>query len=125
MRTPALASRLGAEFLGTFWLVVTCLATLGLGYHYVVDLIAGAILCLTVEAALRDPERGWGWFRVRIVGAGALLFVALLAAYRYLAPVIGGHPEFSVPLLLGAVIAMSVGFYATFFARTETSVVAR
>lgn len=44
--------------LGSFWLVATLTATLGFGFHYGVDLIAGAVLCLTLDAALRDPERG-------------------------------------------------------------------
>ncbi len=43
---------------GTFWLVGTLIATLGLGAHYGIDLVAGAALCLTVESALRDPDRG-------------------------------------------------------------------
>ncbi|MBJ8348592.1 phosphatase PAP2 family protein [Antrihabitans sp. YC2-6] len=96
--------------LGTFWLIVTCMATLGLGYHYGVDLIAGAVLCLTVEAALRDPERGWTWPRIKLVGAGSLLFVGLLASYRYLAVPIAAHPEFSTPLLLGSLAALWVAF---------------
>src|SRR3546814_14828046 len=51
--------------LGSFWHVATLTATLGFGFHYGVDLLAGAVLCLTLDAALRGPERGWGWFRDR------------------------------------------------------------
>lgn len=102
---------------GTFWLVCTLMATLGFGYHYGVDLVAGAVLCLTLESALRDPERGWGWFRVRLVGGGALSLAALLLSYRYLAEPIGRFPQLSGPLILGALMALVLGFYATFFAR--------
>ena len=117
-------SRQGAWWLrlgGTFWLVCTLTATLGFGYHYGVDLVAGAVLCLTIESALRDPERGWGWFRVRLVGGGALVLAGLLLSYRYLAVPMGRFPEVSGPLVLGALAAMCLGFYATFFARPDTA----
>ncbi|MBJ8348591.1 phosphatase PAP2 family protein [Antrihabitans sp. YC2-6] len=105
------------RWMGTFWLIGTLLATLGFGYHYGVDLIAGAVLCLTVESALRDPERGWGFFRIRLVVGGAVLFVALLLSYRFLAVPIAQYPEISGPLLVGSLVAMVVLFYTTFFAR--------
>ncbi|WP_065961967.1 phosphatase PAP2 family protein, partial [Streptomyces sparsogenes] len=47
------------RFAGTFWLVATLTATLGFGYHYGVDLIAGVVFALTIEAALRSFDRGW------------------------------------------------------------------
>ena len=51
---------------GAFWLAGTVVATLGFGYHYGVDLLAGAVLCLTVRSALREPVssasgRDWRW----------------------------------------------------------------
>ena len=88
---------------GVFWLVCTLSATLGFGYHYGVDLVAGAVLCLTVEAALRDPERGWGWFRWRVVGAGALLLAVLLCGYRLLPVAMAQFP------LLSAVLRTGIG----------------
>ncbi len=63
-----LHSRQGPRWLrwgGTFWLVCTLSATLGFGYHYGVDLIAGVVLTLTLESALRAPDRGLG------LGSGA------------------------------------------------------
>lgn len=105
---------------GTFWLVCTLVATLGFGYHYGVDLVAGAVLCLTLESALRDPERGWGWFRVRLVGGGVVALAVLLLSYRYLAVPMATFPEFAGPLVLGVLTAMAVAFYATFFARQGT-----
>jgi hypothetical protein len=110
------------RFMGSFWLIGTLSATLGFGYHYGVDLIAGAVLCLTVESALRDPERGWGWFRTRLVVGGAVLFVALLLSYRYLAVPIADYPEISAPLLVGSLIVMSVVFYQTFWGRRTVQV---
>ncbi|MFD4368565.1 DUF5933 domain-containing protein [Rhodococcus sp. NPDC058521] len=105
---------------GTFWLVCTLIATLGFGYHYGVDLVVGAVLTLTLESALRDPERGWGWFRIRLVAGGALTVVALLLSYRYLAVPMATAPGVAGPLVLGALLAMSLAFYATFFARQGT-----
>ncbi|MGW4480508.1 DUF5933 domain-containing protein [Rhodococcus triatomae] len=106
---------------GAFWLVCTLMATLGFGYHYAVDLIAGVVLCLTIESALRDPERGWGRFRIRLVVGGAVAFAALLASYRYLAVPIAAAPVVSVPVILGVAGAVVLGFYATFFAAPGTT----
>ncbi|MFE3292060.1 DUF5933 domain-containing protein [Rhodococcus sp. NPDC059234] len=117
-------SRRGPRWLrwgGTFWLVCTLMATLGFGYHYGVDLVAGAVLCLTLESALRDPERGWARFRVRLVVGGAIVFAALLASYRYLAAPIAEFPMISAPLILGSLAAVAVAFYASFFAAPESA----
>nr|WP_181762929.1 phosphatase PAP2 family protein [Rhodococcus spelaei] len=117
-------SRRGPRWLrwgGAFWLACTLMATLGFGYHYGVDLVAGAVLCLTLESALRDPERGWGRFRVRLVVGGAVAFAALLASYRYLAVPIAAYPVISAPLILGLLVGVSVAFYASFFAAPESA----
>ncbi len=107
---------------GTFWLLCTLAATLGFGYHYGVDLVAGAVLCLTVESALREPERGWGWFRVRLVGAGALVLLTLLSGYRYLAVQMADHPVVAGSIVLALLAAVAAGFHATWFARRRASV---
>jgi len=104
---------------GTFWLVCTLAATLGFGYHYGVDLVAGAVLCLTVDSALRDPERGWAAFRVRLVAGGAVLFAALLLSYRYLAVPMADHPVLAGGLVLALTSAMVAAYHATFFARRQ------
>ena len=112
-------SRRGPRWLqrfGTFWMVATLTATLGFGYHYGVDLVAGVIFCLTIESGLRDPERGWGWFRVRLLLAGSGSLVGLLLAYRFLADSMASYPTVSGPLLLGVMGAMILAFHATFFA---------
>lgn len=113
-----LHSRQGPRWLrwgGTFWLVATLTATLGFGYHYAVDLIAGAVLTLTLEAALRDPERGWGWFRVRLVAGGAALLATLLLSYRFLAVEIADYPIVSAPLLLGVPALFAYAYWRTFY----------
>lgn len=111
-------SRRGPRWLrwgGAFWLVCTLLATLGLGAHYGIDLIVGATLCLTIESALREPERGWDRVRVRVVALGIGTFVALLLCIRYLALPMATHPApFGLAVL--AVFAVVVyAFYTTWF----------
>ncbi len=109
---------------GTFWLVCTLVATLGFGYHYGVDLLAGVVFALTIESALRDPERGWGWFRWRLVLGGSFVLAALLVSYRYLAVPLAEVPEVSGPLLLATTGGVIAAFYATFFARPGSAVAA-
>ncbi|MET8797856.1 DUF5933 domain-containing protein [Nocardia sp. NPDC004568] len=102
---------------GMFWLLCTLAATLGFGYHYGVDLVAGAVLCLTVESALREPERGWGRFRVRLVAGGAVILVTLLVGYRYLAVQMADYPVVAGSIVSALLAAMAAGFHATWFAR--------
>ncbi|MCX5041928.1 phosphatase PAP2 family protein [Aldersonia sp. NBC_00410] len=102
---------------GALWLACTLCATLGFGYHYGVDLLAGAVLCLTVESALRDPERGWGWFRVRLVGGGVIALAGLLLSYRFLSVTLATYPLPSGIVLVGVVAALAGGYYRTFFVR--------
>lgn len=102
---------------GTFWLVCTLAATLGFGYHYGVDLVVGAVLCLTVEAALREPSRGRTWSWAGLVACGAALLAVLLLCCRYLSEAMAHHPLLFGPLVIGATTSFSAAFYATFFAR--------
>lgn len=101
---------------GAFWLAATVAATLGFGYHYGVDLVAGVVLCLTVESALRAPERGWGAFRVRMVGFGAVVFAGLLVSFRYLAVPMAEYPVLAGAVVLGLLAAVAAAFHATWFA---------
>ncbi|MDV6262879.1 phosphatase PAP2 family protein [Rhodococcoides yunnanense] len=100
---------------GTLWLLGTLTATLGFGYHYGVDLVAGAVLCLTLESVLRDPERGWDRARITLVVYGCVAMAALLVSYRYLAAAFASHPQVFGPLVLGVLAAMAFGFHAVFF----------
>ena len=112
-------SRCGPRWLragGTLWLLGTLAATLGFGYHYGVDLVAGAVLCLTLESVLRDPERGWDRARITLVAYGCAAMAALLLSYRYLAAEFASYPQVFGPLVLGVLAAMAFGFHAVFFA---------
>jgi hypothetical protein len=102
---------------GAFWLFGTLTATLGFGYHYAVDLVVGAVLCLAVESMLRDPDRGWDRIRVALVGGGAVLLTALLLGFRYLAVPMAHLPFIFGPLMLALLAAYAFAFYAVFFRR--------
>ena len=104
---------------GAAWFACTLSATLGFGYHYGVDLVAGVVLTLTLESALRAPERGWGRFRIRLVVGGAVLLAALLLSYRYLAVEIAEYPIVSTPLLLGLPALLAFGYWKTFYRDRE------
>ncbi|MGV9419570.1 phosphatase PAP2 family protein [Streptomyces sp. NPDC003674] len=95
------------RFAGAFWLVATLTVTLGFGYHYGADLIAGVVFTLTIEAALRSLERGWDRTGTWLVAHGTAVFAALLVSYRYLPVEMARHPWVSGPLLvlaMGSVI---------------------
>ncbi len=101
---------------GTFWLLATLSATLGFGYHYGADLVVGAVLCMTIESALRDPVRGWDRIRIQLVAGGAALVVALLLGYRYLSVEIAQNPVPAGIMILGLLAGYAVAFYRTWFA---------
>ncbi|WP_018180739.1 phosphatase PAP2 family protein [Jongsikchunia kroppenstedtii] len=94
------------RYAGTFWLLATLTATLGFGYHYGTDLVAGAVFCLTIEAALRSPEQGWGRTRIQLVGYGTAVFAALLLMYRYASIEMADDPWLYGPLVIFGLISM-------------------
>jgi uncharacterized protein DUF5933/PAP2 superfamily protein len=101
------------RFAGTFWLVATLGATLGFGYHYGVDLIAGVVFALTIDGALRSHARGWDRAGIQLVAHGATVFVALLVSYRFLPMEMAEHPWVFGPLLLLAMVSVILGFVRT------------
>ena len=101
------------RFAGTSWLIATLVATLGFGFHYGVDLIAGVVFVLTIEAAVRSRDRGWDRSGIRLVAYGATVFAALLVSYRYLPLEMAKHPWVSGPLLLLAMISVIYGYVRT------------
>ncbi|MEU9575361.1 phosphatase PAP2 family protein [Streptomyces massasporeus] len=107
-RTPRLL-----RFAGTFWLVATLAATVGFGYHYGVDLVAGVVFALTIEAALRSAERGWDRRGVQLVTYGTTVFFALLVSYRYLPMEMARHPELFGPSLILAMTSVIYGYVRT------------
>ncbi|MFG2501900.1 phosphatase PAP2 family protein [Streptomyces sp. NPDC048441] len=109
-------SRKGPRFLryaGTFWLTATLCATLGFGYHYGVDLIAGVVFALTVEAALRSLDHGWDRSGIQLITYGTTVFAALLVSYRYLPMEMAKHPWVAGPLLLLALASVIYGYVRT------------
>lgn len=101
------------RYAGTFWLVATLCATLGFGYHYGVDLLAGVVFTLTIEAALRAHDRGWCRPGVRLTVHGAAVFVALLVSYRWLPEEMAAYPWIAGPLLLLVTASVVVGYVRT------------
>ncbi|WP_227985071.1 phosphatase PAP2 family protein [Nocardia spumae] len=110
---------------GAFWLLATLSATLGFGYHYGADLLAGAVLALTIESVLRAPERGWNRARVALVGAGCALLTGLLLAYRYLAVQMADYPLPAGIIALAAFAGFVWAFHRMWFARTPVTVTAQ
>ncbi|MFI9251056.1 phosphatase PAP2 family protein [Streptomyces sp. NPDC053069] len=101
------------RFAGTFWLIATLTATLGFGYHYGVDLVAGLVFAFTVEAALRSLDRGWDRSGIQLVLHGATVFAALLVSYRCLPVEMADHPWVFGPLLLLAMASVVYGYLWT------------
>ncbi|GAA3808108.1 phosphatase PAP2 family protein [Streptomyces coacervatus] len=101
------------RFAGTFWLIATLCATLGFGYHYGADLIAGMVFTLTIEAALRAHDRGWDRSGIQLVAYGAAVFAALLVSYRWLPLEMARHPWAFGPLLLLALASVIYGYVRT------------
>jgi membrane-associated phospholipid phosphatase len=101
------------RFAGTFWLLATLGATLGFGYHYGVDLIAGVVFTLTIEAALRSFDRGWDRSGLQLVAYGTTVFAALLVSYRYLPLEMARHPWLYGPLLVLAMTSVIYGYART------------
>ncbi len=101
------------RFAGAFWLAATLTATLGFGYHYGADLVAGVVFALTVEAAMRSFARGWDRAGVGLVAHGTTVFAALLVSYRYLPERMAGHPWVAGPLLVLAMASVVLGYMRT------------
>ncbi|MGV9504678.1 phosphatase PAP2 family protein [Streptomyces tendae] len=98
---------------GTFWLVATLTATLGFGYHYAIDLVAGVVFAVTVEAGLRALDRGWDRSGSLLVAHGAVVFAAILLSTRYLSLEMARHPWVFGPLLLLAMASVIHGYVRT------------
>ncbi|MEU6177539.1 phosphatase PAP2 family protein [Streptomyces coeruleorubidus] len=113
------------RFAGAFWLIATLAATLGFGYHYGVDLIAGVVFALTVEAALRSFDRGWDRRGIQLVVYGTAVFAALLVSYRCLPMEMAGHQEVSGSLLILAMTSVVYGYVRTTRAWEPTAVAVR
>ncbi|MGW7528496.1 phosphatase PAP2 family protein [Streptomyces sp. NPDC054783] len=101
------------RFAGTFWLIATLSATLGFGYHYGADLVAGVVFALTIEAALRSLDRGWDRPGIQLVICSGMVFAVLLASYRCLPMEMARHPWVFGPLLILAMTSVVYGYVRT------------
>ncbi|GGV24305.1 inositol phosphorylceramide synthase [Streptomyces longisporoflavus] len=101
------------RYAGVFWLIATLGATLGFGYHYGVDIIAGVVFAFTIDAALRSLDRGWDRAGIQLVAYGTTVFALLLVSYRYLPMQMARHPEVFGPLLVLAMISVVYGYVRT------------
>ncbi|MGW2209384.1 phosphatase PAP2 family protein [Streptomyces sp. NPDC001781] len=98
---------------GTFWLLATLTATLGFGYHYGIDLVAGVVFTLTIETGLRALDHGWDRAAVQQVAGGAVFFTALLLAVRFLPVQMAHHPWTVGPFVLLVTAALIYGYIRT------------
>ncbi|MFI1257714.1 phosphatase PAP2 family protein [Streptomyces netropsis] len=101
------------RFFGVFWLITTLGATLGFGYHYGADIVAGVVFTFTIEAALRALARGWDRSGIQLVAYGATVFAALLLSYRYLSMEMAAYPWVFGPLLILAMASVVYGYVRT------------
>ncbi|MEU5130168.1 phosphatase PAP2 family protein [Streptomyces mobaraensis] len=85
---------------GAFWLVATISATLGFGYHYGSDVIAGVVFALTIEAGMRLYDRGPDRKGILFIAYGTTVFTAFLLAYRFLPVEMAESPWLFGPLLI-------------------------
>ncbi|GGO45568.1 phosphatase PAP2 family protein [Streptomyces lasiicapitis] len=101
------------QYAGTFWLIATLGATLGFGYHYGVDIVAGVVFAFTIEAGMRTFDRGWDRSGVRLVAYGTTVFAAFLLSYRYLPMEMAKYPWLFGPLLILAMASVVYGYLRT------------
>ncbi|MGW6783120.1 phosphatase PAP2 family protein [Streptomyces sp. NPDC054987] len=95
---------------GTFWLIATLGATLGFGYHYGADIVAGVVFTLTIDVALRTLDHGWDRKGMQLTAYGAAVFVALLLSYRFLSMEMAAHPWVFGPLVVLSMVSVIYGY---------------
>lgn len=110
---------------GTFWLIATLCATLGFGWHYGADLIAGVVFTLTIEAALRAYDRGWDRSGLLLAAYGTVVFTAFLLSYRWIPLQMAQYPWLFGPLLLLATASVIYAYVRTTQPWSRTTAPAR
>ncbi|WP_369213317.1 phosphatase PAP2 family protein [Streptomyces flavofungini] len=101
------------RFAGTFWLIATLGATLGFGYHYGADIIAGVVFAFTIDAAMRALDRGWDRSAIQLVAYGATVFTLLLLSYRFLSMPMARNPYIFGPLMVLSMVSVIYGYMRT------------
>jgi len=95
---------------GAFVLVFTVLATLGLGYHYVVDLVAAVPFAAVAQAVgTRVTEPRSARLRWQVIGGGVALSLAWVVAPRWLPYGLAGVPGLLDVLALATIAAGVLG----------------
>ncbi|MFI8447177.1 phosphatase PAP2 family protein [Streptomyces erythrochromogenes] len=95
---------------GTFWLIATLGATLGFGYHYGADIVAGVVFTLTIDAGLRTLDHGRDRRGIQLVAYGAAVFVGLLLSYRFLSMEMAAYPWVFGPLVVLSMVSVIYGY---------------
>ncbi|MET9544448.1 phosphatase PAP2 family protein [Streptomyces sp. NPDC006627] len=101
------------RYAGVFWLIATLGATLGFGYHYGADIVAGVVFAYTIDAALRAYDRGWDRAGIQLVAYGTVVFTAFLVSYRYLPMEMARYPWLFGPLLILGMASVVYGYLRT------------
>ncbi|MFH8559839.1 phosphatase PAP2 family protein [Streptomyces sp. NPDC017988] len=101
------------RYAGVFWLIATLGATLGFGYHYGADIVAGVVFAYTIDAALRAYDRGWDRAGIQLVVYGTVVFTAFLVSYRYLPMEMARYPWLFGPLLILGMASVVYGYMRT------------
>ncbi|MFH8294411.1 phosphatase PAP2 family protein [Streptomyces sp. NPDC018059] len=101
------------RYAGVFWLIATLGATLGFGYHYGADIVAGVVFAYTIDAALRAYDRGWDRAGIQLVVYGTVVFTAFLVSYRYLPMEMARYPWLFGPLLIVGMASVVYGYMRT------------
>lgn len=101
------------RYAGVFWLIATLGATLGFGYHYGADIVAGVVFAYTIDAALRAYDRGWDRAGIQLVVYGTVVFTAFLVSYRYLPMEMARYPWLFGPLLILGMASVVYGYLRT------------
>lgn len=77
------------------------------------DLVAGVVFALTVEAALRTFDRGWDRSGIRLVAYGTAVFGTLLVSYRWLPVQMATHRWVFGPLVILSMASVIYGYLRT------------
>ncbi|MFE6777053.1 phosphatase PAP2 family protein [Streptomyces sp. NPDC057702] len=101
------------RYAGIFWFVATLGATLGFGYHYGADIIAGVVFAVTIEGGMRAIDRGWNRAGIQFVAYGTAVFAVYLVAYRFLPEQLADLPWLFGPLLVLAMVSVIYGYVRT------------
>lgn len=103
-RGLGLLARLG----GLAFLLSTVVATLGLGFHYAIDLVVAVPFAVAVDALPEVLRAGWPRPATIALIVCAGLVAAWLVGLATIPEVLGAHPSVTWPLVLSTVLAAAL-----------------